>query len=167
MRTRVGSGALALVVLAGCSVFGAPPMEPLTAAMLRVAEERWEAHGSDSYHLVVRVKAPRVPSTLYDLVVDGRRLVRLARNGQSVSVEEAEHCAYSIPGLFALLRTDLRLTDRRPLDNLPPVDLRALFEPDTGRLMRYRRTVGSERRRVLFVEVLQYEPFATGAVAAG
>jgi hypothetical protein len=138
-------------------------MEPLTAATLEAARRRWAAHGCDSYHLVVRVRAPRFGAVVYDLLVSGGELLRVERNGQGVRPEDAGHYDYSVSGLFDLLREDLGLVDVPPIGDMPAVDLRARFEPETGRLVRYRRTVGAARRRVLLVEVLQYEPLAPAA----
>jgi hypothetical protein len=135
-------------------------MEPLTAETLAEAEQRWEARGSDSYHLVVRVRAPRFAVAVYDVVVAGGALVEIERDGRAIGPADAHHYDYSVSGLFGLLREDLRLAGVRPIGDTPPVDLRARFEPDTGRLVRYRRTVGSARRRVLMVEVLEYRPLA-------
>ncbi len=149
----------ALFLLSACSGLGPPPMEPLTASTLEAARRRWEANGADSYHLVVRVRAPRVRTpTLYDLVVAGDRLVRVARNGEVLSPGTAARYDYSVPGLFALLGDDLKLVDVGGRGGTPPIDLRVRFEPETGRLVRYRRSVGGARRRVLLVEVLAYEP---------
>jgi hypothetical protein len=156
----------AALLLAGCGALGPPPMEPLTSSALEAAERRWAAHGADAYHLVVRVRAPKFAAAVYDLVVARGRPVRVDRNGQSLRPEDADHYDYSVPGLFALLHDDLRLNDARPLEDAPPVDLRARFDPDTGRLLRYRRTVGTARRRVLWVEVLAYEPLAAAPGAA-
>jgi hypothetical protein len=136
-------------------------MEPLTARTLADAEHRWEAHGADSYRVVVRVRAPRADAAVYDVVVRRGEVVSVAHDGRTVRPEDARHYDYSVSGLFALLRDDLRLTDVPSVGDTPPVDLRARFEAETGRLVRYRRTVGSARRRVLFVEVLEYEPRAT------
>jgi hypothetical protein len=136
-------------------------MQPLTATALEEARQRWEEHGTDSYHLVVRVRAPRFAPAVFDVVVVGGTLVRIERDGRGVRPEDARHYDYSVAGLFALLREDLRLADVAPVGDTPPLDLRARFEPETGRLVRYRRTVGSARRRVLFVEVLEYQPFPT------
>jgi hypothetical protein len=132
-------------------------MEPLTAQTLAEAERRWEAHGADSYRAVVRVRPPRAKPAVYDVAVAGGRLVRLERDGRPMRPEDAVY-DYSVPGLFALLREDLRLVGVPRVGDTPPLDLRARFEPATGRLVRYRRTVGSARRRVLLVEVLDYEP---------
>lgn len=146
-----------VLLLVGFAGLGPPPMEPLTATTLAEAARRWEAHGADSYHLVVRVRPPRAKVVLYDVVVAGGELVGIERDGQGIRPEDAVHHDYSVSGLFALLGEDLRLVDV-PQGNTPPLDLRARFEPETGRLVRYRRTVGSARRRVLLVEVLEYEP---------
>jgi hypothetical protein len=139
-------------------------MEPLTAGTLAEAERRWEARGADAYHVVVRVRAPRFAVAVYDVVVADGRPVRIEHDGRILRPEEVRHHDYSVSGLFALLRDDLQLAGVRPIGDVPPVDLRARFEPDTGRLVRYRRTVGSARRRVLTVEVLEYEPLATAPV---
>ena len=155
--------AAVVVVLSGCFLLGQPPMQPLTARALEKAQHRWEAHGADSYHLVVRVRAPRFDVEVYDVVVAGGELAKVERNGQDVRREDVRHYDYSVPGLFALLREDLRLADVPAVGDVPPLDLRAHFEPETGRLMQYRRTVGSARRRVLLVEVLEYQPLATDA----
>jgi hypothetical protein len=135
-------------------------MEPLTARTLEAALSRWKAHGCDSYHLVVRVRAPRFKAAVYDLVVAGGEVVEVERNGENVRPEDARHYDYSVSGLFDLLRGDLHLADVRAVGDTPAVDLRARFDPETGRLVRYRRTVGAARRRVLLVEVLEYEAAA-------
>jgi hypothetical protein len=136
-------------------------MQPLTARTLEEARQRWAAHGADSYHLLVRVRAPRAPVVVYDVVVAGGKLVRIEDDGHAARPAEASGHDYSVPGLFDLLRDDLRLADVPRIGDTPPLDLRARFEPETGRLVRYRRTVGSARRRVLLVEVLEYRPLVT------
>lgn len=159
-------GALTLLLLAACPSPGPPPMEPLTGSALEAAERRWEAHGSGSYHLVVRVRAPRANPAVYDVVVAGGKVARTERDGRSVPPGETDD--YSVPGLFSLLRKDLGLIDVPEMRDTPPIDLRARFEAETGRLVRYRRTVGSARRRVLLIEVLEYEPLAgTGSSSSG
>jgi hypothetical protein len=139
-------------------------MERLTAGTLAQAERRWSAHGADTYRAVVRVRAPRFAVAVYRVAVAGGRLVEIERNGEAIRLEDADHYDYSVSGLFALLRDDLQLAGVRAVGDVPPVDLRARFAPDTGRLVRYRRTVGSARRRVLMIEMLEYTP-AGGAVS--
>ncbi|MBI2828936.1 MAG: hypothetical protein HYX77_06680 [Acidobacteria bacterium] len=156
---RLACGVAALSLLsAACSWLGPPPLEPLTKRALDAAEQRWEAHGSNSYHLVVRVRPPRANPAVYDVVVKRGEVAGVERDGQAVPLVDTED--YSVSGLFQLLREDVRLTEAHPVGNTPPADLRVLFEAETGRLKWYRRTVGSNRQRVLLVEVLKYEPLA-------
>jgi hypothetical protein len=152
--------AVLFVFAAACSTLGPPPMEPLTASTLAAAERRWQAHGTDSYRLVVRVRAPRYDPAVYDLIVDHGIVARVERDGRPVPRDDLGRSDYTVSGLFRLLREDLRLADVAPGADAPPIDLRVRFEPETGRLLRYRRTVGSARRRVLMVEVIRYEPLA-------
>ena len=162
---RAAGYAVLVLALSGCALLGPPPMEPLTPTSLEAARQRWEAHGSESYHLVVRVRAPRFQPAVYDVTVVRGTIAAIERDGERVDAGGGSS-DYSVAGLFELLREDLRLTDVRPVGDTPPIDLRASFEPETGRLVRYRRTVGSERRRVLLVEVLEYEPLATARLSA-
>lgn len=150
-----------LLLLAGCSTLGPPPMEPLTETSLAAARQRWEGRGSDTYRLVVRVRPPRAALEEYVVTVAGGALVEVVRNGTSLGHDEATHHDYSMAGLFELLREDLRWTAVEPVGDVPAIDVRAYFDSETGRLVRYRRTVGTSRRRVLLVEVLAYEPAAT------
>jgi hypothetical protein len=165
-RTAARAGIAACLGLAACGVLGAPPMEPLTAATLAAAEQRWIVEGADAYRLVVRVRAPRTDPVVYDVVVAGGRPVAIARDGQPMRPEDTGRYDYSMPGLFGLLHTDLRWSDLPAVGDTPAVDLRARFEAGTGRLVRYRRTVGTSRRRVLLVEVLSYEPQAAAPASA-
>lgn len=147
-----------LLLAAACTALEPPPMEPLTERSLGAAERRWQTSGADSYHVVVRLRAPRFSPAVYDLVVTDAHVVRVERDGQPVTSAAAD---YSVPGLFHLLRDDLRL-DAESREGGPPVDLRVRFDEKTGHLVRYRRTVGSARRRVLLIEVLAYEPLERG-----
>jgi hypothetical protein len=165
-RTRAPWLVAASMAVSACTALGPPPMEPLDETALETARQRWAAHGSASYHLVVRVRAPRTEPVVYDVTVAGGTVAAVARNGERVRAEEADHYDYSVSGLFDLLRTDLRWTHVTEIDNTPAVDLRARFEPETGRLVRYRRTVGTGRRRVLLVEVLSFEPECAGSYAS-
>lgn len=136
-------------------------MEPLTEASLAAGHQRWEAHGSGTYRLVVRVRPPRAEPEEYVANVAGGALVEIVRDGTSLDHDEATRPDYSIAGLFELLHEDLRWTAVDPIGDVPAVDVRAYFDPESGRFVRYRRTVGTSKRRVLMVEVLAYEPAAT------
>lgn len=145
-----------LIASVACTDLGPPPMEPLTERSLEAAERRWDARGADSYHLVVRLRAPRTTPAVYDVTVADERVVEVTRDGGALPSNEADD--WSMTGLFHLLRGDLRIGKGGARGAAPPVDLRAEFEPESGRLVRYRRTVGTARRRVLLIEVLTYEP---------
>lgn len=150
----------ALLLLAGCQVVGPPPMAPLTETSLATARRLWDAHGADSYRVVVQLRPPRADPQVYEVTVSAGRLVRIERDGEDLHPEAAGHTDYSVRGLFELLQTDLRWTAVDAVGDTPAIDLRAQFDADSGRLVRYRRTVGTTRRRVLLVEVLAYEPLA-------
>lgn len=136
-------------------------MEPLTEAAVEAAQQKWNANGANAYHLVVEVRAPRTSAVVYDLEVAGGQVVALTRDGKVVPSQEAHVYDYSMAGLFKLLREDARLvTAEQTPEEARPADLRARFDETTGRLQVYRRVVGTARRRVLFIEVLEYEPRA-------
>ena len=159
---------LLLATAAGCSLLGPPPMALLTARTLETAEQRWKTHGADSYHVIVRVRAPKFTPSVYDVVVTDGELSAVVRDGERLGGPDVERHDYSVSGLFEMLRGDLRLTDVPVVADSPAMDLRAHFDDDTGRLVQYRRTVvASGRRRVLLVEVLRYEPLAATASESG
>ncbi|OFW39193.1 MAG: hypothetical protein A3F70_13325 [Acidobacteria bacterium RIFCSPLOWO2_12_FULL_67_14] len=158
MRVRVAATLLLPLLMAAC---GSPPMEPLTENAVATAQKKWESNGATSYHLVVQVRAPRASAVVYDLQIADGEVVKLARNGQAVRPEEARAYDYSMAALFKLLREDARLTTvKQTPEEAHPADLRVRFDDATGRLDVYRRVVGTTRRRVLYIQVLEYEPRA-------
>ena len=133
-------------------------MEPLTESTLTAARERWKTHGADAYHVVVRVRPPRAPVEVWEVDVAGGAIAKVVRDGHEVGPDDPERGDYSVAGIFTLLKNDLRWTTVEAVGDVPAIDLRAEFDRETGRLVRYRRTVGTSKRRVLLVEVLAYEP---------
>lgn len=133
-------------------------MEPLTAATLAAARERWAAHGAKDYRVVVQVRPPRAPVELWEVEVAGGAVTKLVRDGHEVGLDDPERGDYSVAGIFDLLQTDLRWTTVKAVGDTPAIDLRVEFDKETGRLIRYRRTIGTNKRRVLLVEVLSYTP---------
>jgi hypothetical protein len=79
--------AAVLALSASCSENPSPIMEPLTLGALEAAERQWEAHGSDSYHLVVRVEASRMSPTVLDVVVRDGKTAGIKRDGEPVSID--------------------------------------------------------------------------------
>jgi hypothetical protein len=144
---------LALGPLSACSA-SSPDVVPLTASGLADAEARWEAAAPDSYRLSVRLKTARMEAVVYDLVVQDGGVLTAKRNGQATSPELARD--YAVSGLFRLLRSELRITE--PAANGLPnakAELFVRFEPQTGRLQRYRRAT-TRRATGLAIEVLEY-----------
>jgi hypothetical protein len=135
-------------------------MRPLTEAGLAAAKRQWESHGANSYHLLVRLHSSRMGEVVYDVVVHARRVTRIKRDGQDIL---PEHTAdYSVAGLFRLLRQELQLVERNSSGT--PNTLAVLsvhFDPETGRLDRYRRKT-LKRAGGLRIEVLTFTPEATG-----
>lgn len=143
-----------IALIAGCS----PPMQSLSEGALAAAEARWQAHGVSSYHLVLRVRPPRAKAVVYDVEVAGGRVVRMERD-DARPVGPDELATYTISGLFQLVRRDLPLLEARlSAENLPPTEARVHFDNKDGRLLHYRRTLGAARRRVLYLELLAFEP---------
>lgn len=149
-----------LALLAACSSTEPSPMGPLTKDMLEAAERQWEAHGSDSYNLTLQVEAARMETVVYDVVVRAGEIAGIKRNGQDILPEHTED--YSVPGLFRLLRLELRLMEMGA-NGTPDAlaEVFARFDSQTGRLDRYRRT--TSRSKHLRIQVLKYEPGATAS----
>ena len=102
---------------------------------------------------------------IYDIVVRGGGIASIKRDGNAIQPEHTED--YSISGLFHLMRLEMELQKKSP-EGTPEAlaTMFAYFEPETGRIQRYRRSaIGSRRTRTLKIEVLNYEPDATGLKA--
>ncbi|MCZ7679912.1 MAG: DUF6174 domain-containing protein [Sandaracinaceae bacterium] len=147
---RSAAAVCTLALLAACS-----GMEPLTGARLDAAEQRWRERGSESYRMVVRVSADRLEPVVHEVLVRGGEVAAVRSGGEPAPPERAAD--YSVPGLFELAREELHLLERpRRWRDAAGADLFARFDPETGRLERYRRTLG-DARRYLLIEVLSYE----------
>jgi hypothetical protein len=144
---------LFLVLLVGCG-----RLETLTEDRLDAAEELWEAEGAGLYTLVVRMSGERLETGLFEALVRDGRVVGLRRNGQVILPQRAQD--YSIAGLFGVLRQELALSEKPALLGAPPgfsAHLLVRFDPVTGRLLRYRRTVGGANSNIE-IEVVEYLP---------
>lgn len=159
----------AILLLIGCST---PTMVPLTRTTLEAAERSWNARGSDSYHLVVQVKVPsspwaKVPSAVYDIVVANGAISKATRDGTPLSGEQINEIDFTVGRQFEMLHEDLRLLEGpRDPSFAKPIEIKARFNADTGIPERYERTVGTDQRRVLKIDILEYEPLADAATAA-
>ncbi len=155
--SRIHSLCLAVVVtaLAACSST-VPNMKPLTESALADAERMWKAHGTNSYEIVVQLNPAKLSAMTYDVVVRDGKITGVKRDGQDVRPENTED--YSVLGLFGLLRQELRLTEKDANGMAKELaDLFVRFDPETGRLDRYRRQT-NRLAGSLRIEVLKYQP---------
>lgn len=156
MKFRIA--VLAVVALAACS-----GMSALTEKTLRDAEERWVASKIMSYRLVVDMEGDRVEEEQFEVLVRDGVVESLKRNGQVVA--SAGNQDYSMTGLFRTLRQELGLTEKPGELGAPPgysVYVMARFDAETGRLERYRRTVGGATNSIE-ISVRSFEPLAGGS----
>ena len=141
-----------LLVVIGCSRLAA-----LTPAVLSDAEGKWKLHHPSSYRLLVEMSGDRVEAGKFEVAVQGRDVVSLHRNGLAIMPGRGED--YSMEGLFRMLEQELGLAEKPAMLGAPPgysVYTRAKFDDSTGRLLRYRRTVGGTSNSI-DVKVLEYE----------
>ena len=141
------------LLIAGCS-----GLQPLTEGALVQAEERWRSNEAASYRVLVEMNGERVEAGLFEAFVQGGQVVSLKRNGQAILSDRGQD--YSLQGLFDVLRQELALAEEPQLLGAPEgyaAHLLVRFDVETGRLIRYRRTVAGTNNNVEIV-VLEYEP---------
>jgi hypothetical protein len=127
-----------LVAAAACSRLPA-----LTPDILAGAEQKWNVHKPDSYRLVVDMSGDRVESGRFEVDVRSGRVLSLRRNGLVIRPNSGQD--YTMEGLFHMLKQELGLAEKPAMLGAPPgysVYISAQFDEVTGRLIRYRRTVG-------------------------
>ena len=130
----------------------------MTEAVLVDAEQRWRKEEPGLYRLVVEMSGERVETGLFEALVRDGAVVSLKRNGQVVLPDRGQD--YSMEGLFGMLRQELALSERPALMGAPPgfaAHLLVRFNDETGRLERYRRTVGGANNNIE-ITVVEYTP---------
>ena len=141
------------ILVAGCS-----GLDTLTEEVLVDAERRWGSEEPGLYRLVVEMSGERVETGVFEVLVRDGRVVSLKLNGQVVLPDRAQD--YSMEGLFGMLRQELALSEQPALMGAPPgfaAYLLVRFDDETGRLERYRRTVGGANNNIE-IEVVEYTP---------
>ena len=131
-------------------------LEPLTPAALVEAEEKWKARQPEIYALTIEMSGDRVETGRFEVAVRGGDVVSLRRNGLVIMPGRGQD--YSMTGLFQMLKQELGLAQKPTMLGAPPgyaVYLQARFDRDTGRLIRYRRSVGGTSNAI-DIKVLQY-----------
>jgi len=145
-----------LVLTASCS-----GLSELTPASLQEAQDRWTASRQSNYHMVIETKSDHMETSRYDVTVRDKQVVKLARNGMPVlpggGVQE-----YSVEGLFHTLDQEIDLKEKPQLLGAPPGYASypmARFDPATGRLLRFQRSVGGTKNSIE-INVKEFEILA-------
>lgn len=145
---RAGRGALVVAALS-CALIGCSGLRDFDEETLAAAEARWRATGVDSYRMALDVRGDRVGRERFVVLVRGGAVDSLLREGAPVASASPED--YSVPGLFEILRRERELAERPSLLGAPAgyrAYLKARFDPATGRLLEYDRSVGGASNRV-------------------
>jgi hypothetical protein len=112
-----------------------------------------------SYTMVVRMEGDRVERSDYEVHVDQGVVTNLKRNGSDVSPAQGQ--GYSMDGLFGIIEDELSLAAKDPTKLGVPEGytayFMAAFDSETGRLLKYRRSVGGASNSIDIV-VQSFEP---------
>ena len=98
----------------------------------------------------------RVETGTFDVTVRDGQVVSLRRNGLIITPAGGQD--YSMDGLFRMLMQELGLAEKPSLLGAPEgysAYLQVQFDPETGRLARYRRSVGGTSNSI-DIKVLGY-----------
>jgi hypothetical protein len=115
-------------------------------------------HKPDSYRLVIDMSGDRVETGRFEVLINSNKIASIRRNGVTISPNPGQD--YSMEGLFHMLEQELGLAERPTMLGAPDgysVYTSAKFDEETGRLIRYRRTVGGTANSIE-VNVLEYQP---------
>ena len=128
----------ALTLVPGCS-----RLDPLTPEILSRAEDKWKAHTPPFYRLAIEMSGDRVETGRFEAAVRDGQVVSLRRNGLVITPGSGQD--YSMDGLFRMLAQELVLAEKPAVLGAPAgysAYPQAQFDEDTGRLVRYHRSVG-------------------------
>ncbi len=156
-RTRRGAVVAAAL---SCALVACSGLSDLSEETLAAAESRWRAAGVDSYRMALDVQGDRVERERYVVVVRSGAVDTLLRDRSPVTSGSPED--YSVPGLFEILRRERELAERPSLLGAPAgyrAYLKARFDPRTGRLVEYDRSVGGASNRIRIV-VREFAPIS-------
>jgi hypothetical protein len=138
-------------VVAGCA-----RLDPLTPEILRQAEQKWKAGRPEAYRMTVEMSGDRVEAGRFEISVQSGQVVSLRHNGMVLTPGKGQD--YSMEGLFRMLAQELGLAEKPAMLGAPggyTAYLTARFDENTGRLMRYRRTVGGASNTI-DINVLEF-----------
>jgi hypothetical protein len=126
--------------------------------MIDQAEKKWNASKPASYRLVVTMSGDRLEKSEYDVRVDNGLVTSLTRNGSAVRSFQGQD--YSMDGLFRIVREEMDLSSsptKLGASEGYSVYLMADFDSTTGRLLKFRRSVGGVSNSIDIV-VQTFEP---------
>jgi hypothetical protein len=132
-------------------------LPPLTSEVLLQAEQKWAMHRPDSYRLVIDMSGDRVETGKFEVQVRSNKVAGIRRNGVTISPNLGQD--YSMEGLFHILEQELSLAEKPTMLGAPEgygVYTNARFDDMTGRLIRYRRTVGGTSNSIE-INVLEFQ----------
>lgn len=107
--------------------------------------------------MVLIITGDRVETGRFEVDVLGGRVVSLRRNGLVIRPNAGQD--YTMEGLFHMLAEEIGLAEKPTMLGAPPgytVYTTAKFDSATGRLIRYRRTVGGAANSV-DINVVEYQ----------
>jgi hypothetical protein len=128
----------------------------LTPQLLDQSQQKWKTHQPLAYRLVIEMSGDRIETGKFEVMVRDARVVSLRRNGLIISPASGQD--YSMDGLFRMLMQELGLAEKPSLLGAPAgysAYLQVQFDPETGRLVRYRRSVGGTSNTI-DIKVLEY-----------
>src|SRR5436190_13755148 len=134
---------IVLLFLASCS-----RLNPLTVESIQTAEGKWKTTKPGMYHMTVEMKGDRVEANHFDITVRGEQ-VSIRRDGEVIL--PAKPRDYAMEGWFRMLRQELDLAANPTLLGAPegyasyPM---ARFDSDSGRLLRFQRSVGGVQNSI-------------------
>jgi hypothetical protein len=115
----------------------------LTPELLEQSHQKWQAHRPVGYRLVIEMSGDRVETGTFEVMVRDGQVVSLRRNGLIITPASGQD--YSMDGLFRMLMQELGLAEKPSLLGAPggySAYLQVQFDPESGRIVRYRRSVG-------------------------
>src|SRR4051794_17167470 len=121
--------------------------QQLTPEQLRAAEDRWDKHGPADYDLVIektfQSSASDNPTTdRIEVRVRNKSVVEASMNGRPL--ERRLWGEYDVPGWFGFVERFLQI-DTAP--SAPRTFRSAVFDPATGQLQHFRRSVSGTHER--------------------
>ena len=147
-----------LLCLLGLLFASCSGLSTLTPEMLDQAEKQWNAGKPASYHLVVTMSGDRLEKSEYDVRVENGVVTGLTRNGKGVNSFQGQD--YSMDGLFKIIHEEMDLSStpmKLGAGEGYLAYLMADFDSKTGRLVKYRRSVGGANNTIDIV-VQKFEP---------